>query len=254
MAARPILILGGTGEARTLAEQLTYAGHRDVRLSLSGATRTPALPGAGKVRTGGFGGTQGLADYLKRERIALLIDASHPYAAQITAHAHAAAQQAKLPLLRFSRPPWLGQASDRWITATDHQQAAHLLPRLGMRVFLSIGRKEVGAYANCRDQWFLIRSIEPPGQGIAPAHHRWISARGPFDAADEAALLREERIDCLVTKNSGGNATYGKIAAARMLGLPVVMIGRPPAPQDCATAETIDATLDWVTQQLSGSV
>ncbi len=252
MAARPILILGGTGEARTLVERLVQSGYRDVRLSLSGATRTPALPGAGKVRTGGFGGTQGLADYLTRERVALLIDASHPYAAQITFHAHAAAQQTGLPLLRFNRPPWSKQAGDRWIAAASHQQAAQMLPGYGMRVFLAIGRKEIGAYANCRDRSFLIRSIEQPDPDTAPARHRWISARGPFDAADEAALLRKERIDCLVTKNSGGNATYGKIAAARLLGLPVVMIDRPPAPPDSTTSTTIDDTLAWVRQQSSG--
>ena len=254
MAAPPILVLGGTGEARTLVDRLAQAGHRDVRLSLSGATQTPALPAAGLVRTGGFGGAQGLADYLKRERIALLIDASHPYAAQITAHAHTAAQQAGLPLLRFSRLPWTACTGDRWITAADHRQAADMLARFGARCFLSIGRKEVAAYADCRDQWFLIRSIEPPDPGAAPARHRWISARGPFDMAAEAALMREERIDCLVTKNSGGDATYGKIAAARLLGLPVVMIDRPPTPQDCTTTESIDDTLGWVTQQLSGSV
>ena len=250
---RPVLILGGTGDARLLVEQLTQAGHRDVRLSLAGATRAPTLPDRGSVRIGGFGGAQGLADYLIGEQIALLIDATHPYAAQITAHAHAAAQHTKLPLLRLNRPPWVPHTDDHWISATDHLQAASLMPSHARRIFLSIGRKEVAAYANCADRWFLIRSIEPPDPDITPARHRWISARGPFDMAAETVLMRAQQIDCLVTKNSGGKATYGKIAAARTLGLPVVMIARPAEPRADAHAETVADALSWVTRQLRSS-
>lgn len=250
---RPILILGGTGEARILVEHLMQSGHRDVRLSLAGATRVPVLPDRGTVRTGGFGGAQGLADYLIREQISLLVDASHPYAAQITAHAHMAAQYSRLPLLRLNRPPWVPHADDHWISAADHRQAASLLPPHARRIFLSIGRKEIASYAACGERWFLIRSIEPVDRGDTPARYRWISARGPFDINAETTLLRAQGIDCLVTKNSGGRATYGKIAAARTLGLPVVMIARPTEPEGDAHAATVEGALNWIQRHLRGS-
>lgn len=246
-----VLILGGTGEARTLASALT--GWPDLRVisSLAGRVTNPALP-AGEVRTGGFGGPAGLADWLAREHIAAVIDATHPFAAGISASAVTACQQASVPLLRLERPGWQPGDGDDWHPADSPEQAATLLPGLGTRVFLTTGRQGLAVFAPLDHLWFLIRCVDPPA-GPMPPRRQVILARGPYDAAAERALLREHRIDVLVTKNSGGPLTAGKLAAARAERIPVVMISRPPpagAPECCGSAEDAGR---WLSRRLCRS-
>jgi len=224
-ASRRILILGGTTEARALADALSAKG-RAVITSLAGRTIQPRRP-QGEVRIGGFGGAAGLADYLRSTAIDALVDATHPYAAAISAHAIEAAGSAGLPLLRFERAPWQPQKGDRWIVVDTLAAAAKVTSELGKRAFLTIGVKELGRFAGVDNVWFLVRLVDRPGEPIALKNYQLILARGPFDAADERDLLRRHGIDVLIAKNSGGDSTYGKIAAARELGLPVLLLRRP---------------------------
>lgn len=242
-ASKHILILGGTTEARALADSLTAKAHA-VITSLAGRTIEPRRP-QGEIRVGGFGGASGLADYLRSAGIDALIDATHPYAAAISAHAVEAANSAGCPLLRFDRAPWQPQKGDRWIVVDNLAAAAKVAPELGRRAFLTIGVKELGSFAGMDSVWFLVRLVERPSTPIALAHHELILARGPFNAADERDLLIRHRLDVVIAKNSGGESTYGKIAAARELGLPVLLLRRPVLP----AAKTVTAMADafaWI--------
>ncbi|RUU73881.1 cobalt-precorrin-6A reductase [Mesorhizobium sp. M7A.F.Ca.MR.362.00.0.0] len=232
-----ILILGGTTEARQLAGEL--AARASVTLSLAGRTESPVAQGV-PVRTGGFGGADGLADYLRKEPIDLLIDATHPYAAQISANAAQAARVAGVPILALRRPGWEPVEGDRWtevITFGDAARALGLAPR---RVFLALGRQEVAAFEAAPQHHYLVRSVDAIEPKLAVPDASYLLARGPFREAEERALLEKQRIDVVVSKNSGGEATYGKIAAARALGLEVVMIQRPVLP-DVPAAESVEA-------------
>ena len=244
---RRLLILGGTGEAAALARRLADDPRLDVTTSLAGRTRDPAAL-TGAVRVGGFGGPEGLADYLRQAAIDLLIDASHPYAAAISRHAADACSATGVPRLQLVRPAWQPQAGDDWREVPDMAAAAATVPGLGHRVFLTVGRQELAAFAGLAETWFLVRSIEPPAACPLPAYEA-ILGRGPFDTDEEAALLRDRAIDLLVSKNSGGEATYPKIAAARRLGLPVVMVARPDAPAGRRVANVDDAAI-WVEERL----
>ncbi|MER9939847.1 cobalt-precorrin-6A reductase [Mesorhizobium sp. M0088] len=232
-----ILILGGTTEARQLAGKL--AARASITLSLAGRTESPVAQGV-PVRTGGFGGADGLADYLRKEPIDLLIDATHPYAAQISANAAQAARVAGVPILALRRPGWEPVEGDRWtevITSGDAARALGLAPR---RVFLALGRQEVAAFEAAPQHHYLVRSVDAIEPKLAVPDASYLLARGPFREAEERALLEKQRIDVVVSKNSGGEATYGKIAAARALGLEVVMIQRPVLP-DVPAAESVEA-------------
>lgn len=228
-----LLLLGGTGEGSAIASHLYDRPGVRVISSLAGRVVSPAVP-AGEVRIGGFGGITGLIAYLAAEHIDGVIDATHPFAAQISIHAAAACAEARVPLLAFVRPPWMPIAGDDWRPAADAAAAARLCEG---RVFLTVGRQEVEEFAGA-DAWFLIRAIDAP-TGALPVHRQLLLARGPFDLDDEIALMRAHRIGMVVSKNSGGAATYAKIVAARSLGLPVVMIDRPARPE---TAQAIDLT------------
>jgi precorrin-6A/cobalt-precorrin-6A reductase len=223
-----ILILGGTREARDLAGLL--AGTPDLRVvsSLAGRVRDPALP-AGEVRVGGFGGADGLADWLRDQQVAAVVDATHPFARTISANAAAACAATGVPLLGLAREPWAPGPDDRWHEVDSLTEAAALLPTLGRRVFLTTGRQGLGAFAALDQAWFLIRCVDPPDEPLPP-HCQVILARGPHDAAAERALMTEHRIEVLVTKNSGGPLTAGKLDAAAGLGLPVVVVRRPAVP------------------------
>lgn len=234
-----LLLLGGTGEARALAGML---GGHDVVTSLAGRVADPRLP-EGEVRIGGFGGADGLAFWLEEHRIEAVVDATHPYAARITANANAAAVAVGVPALIVDRPSW--PASPAWVRASSAGAAAATI-QPGARVFLTIGRQHVGAFAEV-DAWFLIRSIDAPDAAL-PAEHELLLARGPFGYDDELALLREHRIDTLVTKNSGGPATVAKLDAARALGVRIIVIDRPPLPLGAAVVENVDAAAEWVAQ------
>ncbi|WP_067666478.1 cobalt-precorrin-6A reductase [Nocardia miyunensis] len=241
---RRVLILGGTREARELAEKLSGESGFEVVSSLAGRVREPVLP-VGEVRIGGFGGVDGLRGWLRDNDVDVLIDATHPFAGVISAHAAEAAAALNLPALHVHRPGWRERPGDRWIRVPDVASAVETVGRRGSRIFLTIGRQEAGAFAGLTRPWFLIRSIDPPS-AVLPPHHELILARGPFAVDDEVRLLTDRRIDILVTKNSGGELTVAKVLAARACGLPVVMIDRPPLPEGARVAESVAAAWDWL--------
>lgn len=223
--SRRVLILGGTSEASELATQLAARDDLTVISSLAGRVSQPRLP-AGIVRVGGFGGVTGLASYLVDENIRVVIDATHPFAAKISGNAESACKTSGVPLIALERPPWEPKKEDRWCTVPDVQAAATMVNHKRNRVFLSIGRQELGAFSDCEDAWFLVRAIDEPNERL-PANSKLILKRGPFELNDELQMLRSESISLIVSKNSGGTATYPKIQAARALQVPIVMIDRP---------------------------
>lgn len=238
-----VLILGGTQEAFQLAEQLAALDGVAFISSLAGRTREPRLP-TGQVRTGGFGGVKGLAGYLRSERITHLVNATHPFAAQISANAVEAAQVAGVPLLRLLRPAWTARHDDRWVAARDTAEAAEQCRRQGGRIFLTLGSGEVDAFAEIRNAHFLVRMVDTP-ERLPLSDYRVVAARGPFSLQDELRLLAEHHIGLIVAKNSGGEATYGKIAAARALGIEVIILRRPALP-DVPSAATVEAALAFI--------
>ena len=223
-----MLILGGTTEASAIAAAL--ADHPRVRpvLSLAGRTRAPVLP-AVPARRGGFGGVDGLAGFLQAHDMAALIDATHPFAARISQNAQAAAQITGVPMIAVSRPPWIAGPSDRWTKVPDMAAAAQALGAAPRRVFLTVGQQELTPFRLAPWHHYLIRSVEPPDPALLPPAARCIAARGPFREDAERSLLEQETIEVVVSKNSGGAATAPKLAAARTLGIPVVMVARPAA-------------------------
>lgn len=236
---RRILILGGTRDARDLAARLHGDPTVSVTSSLAGRVRDPVLP-VGEVRIGGFGGPDGLAEWLRANRIDAVVDATHPFAARITANAAEASARADVPLLVLRRPGWEPGAGDRWTLVPDLAAAARAVPALGERVFLTIGRQGVDAFADVPG-WFLVRAIDPPDVPM-PARSELLLDRGPFTVDDEVSLMRRHRIDVLVTKNSGGALTSAKLEAARELRIPVVMVARSPIPEGVAvTADPVMA-------------
>lgn len=244
-----LLILGGTMEALALARQTVEDPRLTVLSSLAGRTQAPK-PLPGKTRVGGFGGIAGLTVFLQQQAIDLVVDATHPFAERVSQHAAVACAAAGVPRLVLLRPPWSPQDGDNWITVADGEQAAASLEDLGRRVFLSVGRQELAPYGRLTEHWFLIRMIDPPDQPLALPAHEVVIGRGPFEEAEERSLLQTHGIEALVSKNSGGSATYAKIAAARALGLPVVVIERPPPPPGEPVASVGEAVA-WLEQQLS---
>jgi precorrin-6A/cobalt-precorrin-6A reductase len=242
-----ILILGGTTEAREFGQHLAARTDLAVTLSLAGRTASP-LAQAVPVRRGGFGGVDGLTQYLRDNAIEALIDATHPYAPTISDHAMRAASQTKTPMIALCRPPWHAVAGDRWTEVLDAPEAARTLGIKPLNVFLAVGRQEIAHFASAPQHHYLIRSVDPVEPPLAVPHARYILARGPFEEEQERALLLAHAIDVVVAKNSGGPATYGKIAAARALGIPVMLLRRPPelpVPRVAAVGEAI-AWLDHV--------
>ncbi len=253
-----LLILGGTTEARALADQARqrHGPGLDVITSLAGRTANPVgqIGQDGAVRVGGFGGVGGLADYLERQSIDVVIDATHPFAATMSDHADRACAQTRIPRLMVVRAAWKMQDGDHWIEVDDLEAAVRALAALKkdtvLRVMLTLGASAPTHFADLEGVWFLARMIEAPGAPLPLRHARVIEGRGPFTEAGERALLTRHRIDVLVSRLSGGDATYAKIIAARGLGLPVVMIKRPalaPGPH----AETVADALDWLDQTLA---
>ncbi|MEU0501325.1 cobalt-precorrin-6A reductase [Nocardia sp. NPDC005998] len=244
------LILGGTGEARELAHIASGERGFEIVSSLAGRVRDPLLP-EGPVRIGGFGGVDGLRKWLVANEIAVIIDATHPFASTISTNAASAATDLGLPLLHVRRPGWREQSGDRWHRVPDLDAAAQAVSGLGERVFLTIGRQGVAAFAGLTDRWFLIRAIDPPA-GALPPQHELLLARGPFSPADELRLLIQYRIDLLVTKDSGGDQTGAKLAAARSAGIPVVVVDRPELPAAAIVAETVSEAWKWLRDIASG--
>jgi precorrin-6A/cobalt-precorrin-6A reductase len=246
-----ILILGGTAEARQLAGRLAGRAGLDITLSLAGRTASPAAQPV-PVRVGGFGGAEGLANYLVSERIDALIDATHPYANVISANAVAAARRGGVPLVALRRPPWIAVSGDRWIEVSDVREAVPALGQTPRRVFVALGRNELKPFCNAPQHYYLIRSVDPVDPPLPLPHVGYVTGRGPFSEADDRGLMTEHRIDVVVAKNSGGPATYGKIAAARALGVDVIMLCRPAAP-DAAAVATIEDAIAWLGHALTST-
>ncbi|MFJ4093391.1 cobalt-precorrin-6A reductase [Kitasatospora sp. NPDC089913] len=244
---RHLLILGGTTEARALAAALDGRTGLRVTSSLAGRVARPRLP-AGEVRIGGFGGADGLAAWLRAERVDAVVDATHPFAAVMSGNAAAAAAATGVPLLALRRPGWAAVPGDDWHRVPSLDAAAALLPALGRRVLLTSGRQGIAAFAHLNGLHFVARSVDPPEPPL-PAALDVLLDRGPFTLDGERAVLREHRIDVVVTKDSGGAATAPKLTAARELGLPVVVVDRPPLPAGVPVAANVPEALERLAEQ-----
>ena len=238
-----LLILGGTQEAAELAKKAANLDNIEIKVSLAGRTRQTVA--SQNSRIGGFGGVAGLTKYLQSEKIDLLIDATHPFATQISNNAAIAAANIGLPRLMLIRPFWKSLVGDKWIEVENIQAAAAILPNFARRVFLTIGRQEVSTFAQLENIWFLMRMIEKPAADILLPKGLLLLEKGPFDRDIERQLLKKHNIDTIVSKNSGGDATYAKIIAARELEVKVVMVKRPMLPQG-EVVEDVQAALEWV--------
>jgi len=235
-----VLLLGGTAEARALADRL----HPDVDIisSLAGRVPNPALP-VGPVRIGGFGGVEGLRTWLTENDVTAVVDATHPFAATITAHAASACAELDMPYVVLNRPPW--DPAGATVVATDTEAAAIIAAKGYSRVFLTTGRSGVAVFADS-DAWFLIRVVTAPDVAALPPNHELVLSRGPYRYEDECELLRSRGIEVLVTKNSGGGLTEAKLDAARALGVDVVMIQRPALPDRVSAVSSVEEAVDWV--------
>jgi precorrin-6A/cobalt-precorrin-6A reductase len=239
-----LLILGGTTEATALAHAIAADRSLDPVLSLAGRTANPSPPPI-RWRSGGFGGAPGLTAYLRDQTIDAVVDATHPFAEQMSRNAAEACTTAAVPLVAFTRHPWQPVAGDDWIEVSEPAEAAAALGAMSRTVFLTVGRLSLPAFAAAPHHLYLVRSIDPPAGLSHLPRHRLLLARGPFDEAAEERLMREHAIDVLVTKNSGGSATKPKIDTARRLGLPVILIRRPPA-LSVPELHDLDAVLEWI--------
>ncbi len=239
-----LLILGGTTEASALARHIAGRSDLEAVLSRAGRKRNPVAPPF-PYRTGGFGGVAGLKSYLADSRTDAVIDATHPFAAQMSLHAAEACRDLKLPLVQFTRPPWRPAEGDRWLAVPDMEAAAEALGTAPRRVLLTVGGLQLAAFAAAPQHHYVVRTIDPPEAAGSLPDHRLILARGPFALEAEIALMRDERIDVLVTKNSGGGATEAKLEAARRLGIEVVIVERPQT-AGVPALESLDAAMGWI--------
>ncbi|MFJ8953973.1 cobalt-precorrin-6A reductase [Streptomyces sp. NPDC102381] len=236
-----VLILGGTTEARSLAEAL----HPHVRVtsSLAGRVAAPRLP-VGEVRIGGFGGAEGMAEWVCEHAVSAVIDATHPFAETISFNAARAAATAHVPLLALRRPGWVPGVGDDWREVGSLEEAAEAVRGAG-RVFLTTGRMGLAAFAHVDDAHFLVRSVDAPEPPFPPRMEVLLD-RGPFTLDAERAVLADHAIDVLVTKDSGGAATSPKLTAAREAGVPVVVVRRPPVPDGIPVATTVEEAVTWL--------
>jgi precorrin-6A/cobalt-precorrin-6A reductase len=239
-----VLILGGTGDAVELAARVATIPGIEAIASLAGRTRQPSVP-VGNVRIGGFGGVGGLVSYLDEMRIDFVIDATHPFASQISWNAATATGELGIPRLLFNRPAWEKVNGDRWIEVDHIEAAAAVLENQAQRVFLTVGRQELSTFAQLSGIWFLMRVIDPPSPDILIPSGLVLCDRGPFALDNERQILIQHQIDTIVSKNSGGDATYAKIIAARELGVKVVMVNRPAIPPGQQVSNIEDA-VSWL--------
>jgi precorrin-6A/cobalt-precorrin-6A reductase len=241
-----LLILGGTSEGAELARAVAtrFGDGLEITTSLAGRTERPH-PLPGHVRVGGFGGPAGLAAYLIERGIGRLIDATHPFAARISAAAHLACEQANVHRLVLRRPPWRHHPLDRWIEVDTVTAAAAIVDRTGRRAWLTLGASEIAAFSAASDVHFLVRLVDPPRYPLPLRSCEVLVGRGPFSVAGEHSHIERHAIDVLVCKASGGGATEAKIIAARERGLPVIMVRRPP-PEPGEAVDTVAGALDWL--------
>ena len=224
-----ILLLGGTTEASALAKTLAETG-ADAVFSYAGRTAKPVsqpLP----TRVGGFGGVEGLAEYLRTESITHVIDATHPFAAQMSTNAVHACEAAGVPLCAFERPAWQAGEGDHWVHADTIEEAVTALPDTPARVFLAIGKQNLSQFAAKPQHHYLLRLVDAPEADLPLQHTTVEIARGPFDVAGDTALMQRHAVTHVVAKNAGGAGAAAKLTAARSLNLPVIMIGRPQVPE-----------------------
>jgi precorrin-6A/cobalt-precorrin-6A reductase len=239
-----ILLLGGTTEATALADHLAQANNITAVLSLAGRTAHPAKSSL-TTRIGGFGGVDGLTVYLRQEAIDLLIDATHPFAARISANAVAASDACGIPLLAIERPPWTRRVDDDWIEHDSIEAAIAALPEEPQDIFSGLGRQAIDMLCHAPQHRYLIRVVDPLECPPILAHAEIIASRGPFRTGEDARLFADYNIRHVLSKNAGGSAAYSKIEAARQLGITVHMIRRPTPPQRTTVATTADA-LAWI--------
>ena len=244
MAERPrLLILGGTTEAVEVAQRA--AAKYAIVYSLAGRTKTPVIPEGVKFRKGGFGGEKALAAWLSRKRINRVLDATHPFAQNIAKNVETACKQTKTDRLKLLRPEWKEQPGDIWQNASDIKEAAELIENTRKRIFLSIGRQAIDTFSKLTNTTFVVRSIDLPKPTDFPKNINIITGRGPFAIEQEHKLLVQHTIDLVISRNSGGYATYGKIAAARQLSTPVIMVARPPYSHE-KIVNTTESALEWL--------
>jgi precorrin-6A/cobalt-precorrin-6A reductase len=240
-----VLILGGTTEASDIARGLAAAGVTAV-FSYAGRTASPVaqpLP----TRIGGFGGVDGLAEYVRHERITHVIDATHPFAAQISCNAVSACAQTGTPLIAYAREPWVAEPADQWRPVRTTEEAVAALPESPARIFLAIGRQHLLPFAVQPQHFYLLRLVDAPTTNLPLPNAEIVLARGPFTAAGDLALLRYHRISHVVARNAGGEGAKAKLEAARALGLPVIMIDRP-IPPERRMAQSVEEIMRWLNQ------
>jgi precorrin-6A/cobalt-precorrin-6A reductase len=237
------LLLGGTGDANALAKALVHA-RIDAIYSYAGRTQIPLgheLP----TRIGGFGGTAGLADYIRQERITHVIDATHPFAAEMSRHAVEACAATNTQLIALERAPWARLPDDNWIDVADIDAAVAALPDAPAHVFLAIGRQHIAPFAAKPQHAYTLRLVDPPDGALPLSNAEVIVSRGPFTLASDRELMMSRKIDVLVARNSGGSGARAKIDAARELGIPTVMIARPALPKR-PRVESVEEVMAWL--------
>jgi len=244
-----LLILGGTADALRIAAQAhnLSKGRFRVMSSQAGRVKTPKMP-VGELRIGGFGGVEGLKAYMSANQVFAVIDATHPFAMGMSAHACCACDSLEIPRVQICRPEWPRHSDDQWIEVDTVADAAKRLPAVGRRAFLTVGVGELEAFRNLQDVWCLVRVVDEPAEPLLLGAHTTLAARGPFVEADELRLLQTYGVDVVVTKHAGGDATYGKLAAARALGIPVLMVRRPPA--EAGDIALPNEALEWLQSKI----
>lgn len=243
-----LLIIGGTGDAARLLDCAIDLPDLQIITTLAGRTQHPKAI-AGEVRVGGFGGEAGLVAYLRSAHIDLVIDATHPFAAQMSWHVAGATDRVGIPRLQLVRPAWTRSPADDWIEVASITEAVAAIPAGAERIFLTIGRQQLTAFAELKDRWCLMRSIDPPDPDLPLPSGELILDRGPFTLENECQLLLANRIQAIVSKNSGGDATYAKIIAARELKIPVIMVQRPSIP-DGEIVTDVAGAIEWIVDRL----
>lgn len=244
-----VLLLGGTTEAGQLAQALATAKIPSL-YSYAGRTTAPVAQPI-PARVGGFGGAEGLADFLIAQQITHVIDATHPFATGMSHNAATACRD--LPLIRFERPAWVPQAGDDWTLVPSMHDLPAALPDKPARVFLAIGKQQLDLFATRPQHHYLLRLVDPPRAALPLPHTTVVLARGPFDAQGDTALMRDHAITHVVAKNAGGTGARAKLEAARTLGLPVIMADRPALPK-VETAASVGAVMQWLDHEAERGV